>query len=308
MRISKTKLERGIGKKICVVGDIILDKYIWGEVKRVSPEAPVPLVDVKKKSYILGGAANVAANLKELGADVSIIGVVSSDSPGRLLSSLLKGMDSGIVIDDSRITSVKTRVMAQGQQLLRYDKEETNSLIPATEKEILDRIKACDAELYILSDYNKGFFSKKIVEAIKAKGKVIIADPKPKNILMFKGVDVVTPNVLEAQRITKVETGSDTDMIKMGFKLKEMLGADSIISRGAKGIFLYTKDQQRIHPTTAQEVYDVTGAGDTLIATLGFALISEFSLAESASIANHAAGIKVGKIGTATISIGEIVK
>ena len=313
----KETLKKFKDLKIGVVGDYMIDEYIIGSVNRISPEAPVPIVNVKKEKFSLGGAANVARNIAALGAKAICFGLVGKDMNGDKLLNALKllSMDvSGLIISDDRPTTVKTRIIGGSQQLLRIDWENLNHISEEIEKEILEKIKKIIKELdgVILSDYNKGLLtprvSKEIIKLCKKNGKIVIVDPKPKNVFNYVGANSMTPNRKEALECLGYSELDNKDMEEVGKELKEKLKLDTLlITRSEEGMSLFLDEVINI-PTFAKEVYDVTGAGDTVISlfTLGAAL--KIDLVEAAKIANTAAGIVVGRSGTSTASHEEIAE
>ena len=320
--MDKEKLLRIIeqfgNKKILVIGDVMLDKYIWGEVSRVSPEAPVQVVKVEKESYAPGGAANVASNVASLNGATYMIGLVGEDQANKVLISELKSRQintDGMVEDKNRPTIQKVRVIGKGQQLLRFDYENSGYLDEGMEKKIFDfvlkRIQNIDA--IIISDYAKGIITKNLAESLirlaNEKKKIIVVDPKPKHKNFYKNATLITPNNDEACEMLNVEEKNDNDIIKVGKTLLENLNAALILTRGEKGMAIFEKNKEITNiPTKAKEVYDIVGAGDTVVATLALALASNATLKEAATIANYAAGITVGKVGTSTVIIDEIRK
>lgn len=308
-------------KKIIIIGDIMLDKYIWGSVDRISPEAPVPVVRAIKESYIPGGAANVANNIAALGAKAFIIGLAGDDEAHSILISELKKRDidtRGIIQDKDKPTIQKIRIIGQKQQLLRIDYEKVDYLNKEFENKTMNLVSSLidETDAIIVSDYAKGVITrslmKNIVDLCKRYGKIIVIDPKPQHIGYYKGVTVMTPNMKEAQEMSDVdfEASYESGSIdNIGMHLLEKIGAPVLITRGEQGMSLYEKNGKITHiQTKAKEVYDVTGAGDTVVATLTLALSSGAGLAESAGIANHAAGIVVGKVGTSVATVEELKK
>lgn len=303
-------------KKILVIGDIMLDKYIWGSVDRISPEAPVPVVKADYEEYLPGGAANVANNIAALGAKVFMVGLLGGDNAGFILSSELNKRTintDGINVDKNKPTIQKIRVIGQKQQLLRIDYEKVSyqekDYEEKTLKFISDKIKQIDA--IIVSDYAKGVITKNLmqnlIELCKTNKKIIVVDPKPKHIAYYKDATLITPNTKEAYEITNLAESYDEDINVMGNKIIQKTNSDVLITRGEKGMSLFEKDGKITHiPTKTKEVYDVTGAGDTVVAVLALSLASGASTEQAAIIANHAAGIVVGKIGTSTASIAEL--
>lgn len=305
--------------KILIVGDIILDRFIRGEARRISPEAPVPVVKVTDETYRLGGAGNVANNIISLGGSVSLAGLMGNDFTADILTGELrkKNIDtSGIFTDSAVKTSVKTRVIAGHQQVVRFDKETVRELSPSISEKVIQfinkKIPRCDAVL--ISDYGKGFVTQKIISEIirlaKKYKKIVTVDPKIEHFSRYKFADCLTPNIYEAMDgmgVSKLK--SEDDFEALGRRILKNLKCRSVlITRGENGMSLFEKNKITHIPTAAKEVFDVTGAGDTVIAVLTLALSRGASLAEAAEIANYAAGIVVGKLGTATVLPSELAK
>jgi len=311
-------LEKFKEQHILVIGDIMLDKYIFGNVERISPEAPVQIVNVRKENYVPGGAANTANNISSLGAKASLIGIVGKDNANQILMKELDKRNincQGIVTDDKKPTIQKIRVLGQNQQLLRIDYEIKEYVTKETEDKIIDYIKTKISEInaIIISDYIKGIVTKSLFERItdltNKNNKIIIVDPKPKHKEFYKNVTLITPNHKEACEMLNQEINNNEDLKEIGIQLLKDLNTNILITRGEKGMCLFEKDENITHiPTAAKEVYDVSGAGDTVIATITLALASGATPKEAAIVANHAAGIVVGKLGTATATIEEIRK
>lgn len=319
-KISPFKLKKIIkkfkGKKILVVGDLMLDKYIWGNVSRISPEAPIPIVHVSKEETKPGGAANVILNLIDLGAKVFCAGVVGNDLAGKELINYLKTNNvdcSLIIIDKERPTTIKTRVIAHQQQVVRIDKERSIPIKDAILNKIVKKIIKIKNKIdaIILSDYNKGIFtSGSVHEIITAmRGKIITVDPKPKNLKLFRNVTLISPNKKEASEATGINIENERDILHVARELKNTINAEAIlITRGEEGMSLYDGHTLETIPTRAKDVYDVTGAGDTVIAVTTIALTSDASFKDAAFLANIAAGIVVAEIGVATVTPIELVR
>ncbi len=318
MKINKSHLKKIIkkfkNKKILVIGDLMIDEYIWGKVSRISPEAPIPVVDVQKEEFKPGGAANVILNLTSLGARVYSAGVVGDDAGAHRLLNYLKkknvNLDS-ILIDKKRPTTIKTRVIAHSQQVVRIDKEKRIP-VPA---QIIDRLinkikkilKSVDAVVF--SDYGKGVITKELVDFVvkNFNTKIITADPKPKNMGIFKNVTLISPNKKEAQEATGIQIESEKDIDKVAAELKKLTDAEAIlITRGEEGMTLYNKKEKYHIPAVAREVYDVTGAGDTVISVITLALTTGADFKDSALLANIAAGKVVAEIGVAVLTPQEL--
>lgn len=301
------------GKSVAIIGDVMLDKYIWGEVERISPEAPVPIVSVNKENYVPGGAANVANNISAFGAKAYLVGIVGKDEAKKILENeLKKNKISSSLIEDVRPTIQKVRVIVQNQQLLRIDYEDKKYIEEHVESKIIDLIeKIKKIDVIIISDYGKGIITKNLIKYIvkfahERKIKVVV-DPKPKHTDYYKDVDVITPNTKEAMEMTKMSVSSERDIEEIGFCLYEKINSNIIITRGKDGMTLIKKDKTKYNiPTKVKEVFDVSGAGDTVVALLALCLSSGCDLYDAAYIANHAAGIVVGKIGTATTNVDEL--
>lgn len=305
-------------KKILVIGDIMLDKYIWGDVSRISPEAPVQVVNVVKETYAPGGASNVASNASALNADVFMAGIAGNDDSGKILLGELKkiGVNTdGILTDNDKPTTQKVRVMGRGQQLLRVDYESREHVHHDIEKgltKFLEKIIRC-ADVVVISDYAKGVITKELSNKIKEFAgkcqKAVIVDPKPEHMDFYSDVALITPNNAEASEMAGIKDGGDDSIAKIGSALLKRLNTNVFVTRGEKGMSLFEKDGSVTHiPANAREVYSLIGAGDTVVAAIALAVASGASLKEAATLANIAGGIKVGKIGTASVSIEEIKK
>lgn len=317
--IVKKSFSRFADTNILVIGDIIIDHFIWGSVTRISPEAPVPVVNVTRESLLLGGAANVLNNIYALGGKATICGLIGQDIMGDHLVGLLKDLDSpidGIVRTANRPTTKKTRIIAQHQQIVRFDREKTGELQKENLDSLLDFIdkNISSFQAVIISDYNKGIISSTLMSALKAKLKdrpeiPIIVDPKPKNIERFSDTTILTPNSHEAELMAGIEIIDEESLGKAAMIIQDKLNIDALlITRGEAGMGLFEKGKEPfLIPTMAREVFDVTGAGDTVIASLALARAAGLSSKEAAIVANQAAGIVVGKLGTATTSRDEII-
>ncbi|MDI1472356.1 MAG: D-glycero-beta-D-manno-heptose-7-phosphate kinase [Thermodesulfovibrio sp.] len=308
-------------KKILVIGDIILDRYIFGKVSRISPEAPVPVVEVTEESYRLGGAANVANNLIALGGKAYISGIIGKGSTGKILKDLLeeKGIGIDYIFEDNRRTTVKTRIIAGNQQIVRFDIEDHRRLEGKAKELFLSMIKSAlnDFDAIIVSDYKKGVISEELFRILvnhkNKNGNFVAVDPKVGHFRLYKQVSLITPNIAEASHGAEIEIKDEKTLIKAGFNLLKKLSCDSVlITRGEEGMSLFEKKDSDVivtHlPTVAKKVFDVTGAGDTVIATITLAHVSGADLIFAAKIANVAAGIVVGKVGTATATQEEIME
>lgn len=319
--------------RVLVIGDLILDEYVQGAVERISPEAPVPVVWAKERTFVPGGAANVASNLRALGACVALAGVVGRDHYRDILLAELRarGIDTAAVIEEKgRQTTLKTRLFANHQQIVRVDWEHVGPILRATEKKldayVAAALKRFDA--VIIEDYGKGVFTNallsRIISRARSLGTIITVDPKEDNFESYGGVTAITPNRKETQnairylkmkdtnnafKIYHDDLERDADIRKAGYAILQHLGLDSLlVTLGENGMWLFEKGRDEHIPTVAQEVFDVSGAGDTTIATFTLALCAGMSRHAAAVAANVAAGIVVGKLGTATVTREELIK
>ena len=310
-------LARFSGRRLIVLGDMMLDEFIWGEVRRISPEAPVPVVEVKRETLQAGGAGNVVSNLIELGATAIPVGIIGDDEGGSRMRDLFlhRGAEvSSLLTVPGRPTTRKTRIVAHSQQMVRADREDRSPVDSGIEEAILRKFRAAleSADAVIISDYDKGLLTpnllREAITATHAAGKQVSLDPKIRNFQHYREVDVITPNQIEAERATGIEIVDQETLVAAAQRIRRMLDCRHVlITRGEHGMSLLEESGLLINiPTTAREVYDVTGAGDTVIATLTLALASGATPEEAAIIANQAAGIVVAKVGTATASRAEI--
>lgn len=303
--------------QILVVGDLMVDHFIRGNVERISPEAPVPVVSITSESMCLGGAANVAHNIRALGGVVYIAGVTGNDGMGeqilRELNSLNIGTDGIITVKD-RPTTTKTRIIAHSQQVVRFDRERTDPLDPAISQQIQERLQKSVAKIdaILVSDYGKGTISQALMESLVRFGRndgiPVIVDPKVKNMSHYRGVTMITPNQHEASETLRMKVTTDEDAGRAAVLLRDKVGCESVlITRGEQGMTLLEKDGSVVHiPTLATEVFDVTGAGDTVASVFTLALTTGASPKISALIANYAAGIVIRKVGTACVTREEL--
>ncbi len=304
-------VEKFKSARVVVLGDLMLDKYIWGEVSRISPEAPVPVVEVKRDTSCLGGAGNVAINLESLGGKAILVGVVGDDEPGRWIKEHVHD-GRGIFVEPTRPTTVKTRIIAHHQQVVRVDLEKRAPLPAGVEKEIVAFLRRQRFDGLIVSDYNKGLVKESLLRDVlslaREKKIPVFVDPKVENFYLFSPVTLITPNHHEAERIVGHECKSDSQVEAAGAKIFSLVETRFIIlKRGEQGMTVFEKNQKPVHiPTVAKEVFDVTGAGDTVIATASLALLAGATIQEAAILANAAAGIVVGKIGTASVTPEEL--
>jgi rfaE bifunctional protein kinase chain/domain len=308
------------GKRVLVIGDLMLDEYVWGSVTRISPEAPVMVVEVDGESdFRPGGAANVVHNVQALGAVAGLIGVVGDDFHGKHLKQQLSdaGVNvDGVVIDGARPTSRKTRIIAHSQQVVRVDREQTGEVSAPIVRNMLakleEQIPKCDAVLY--SDYNKGVMTDELVgqgiAIARRHNKVVTSNPKPMNVLRFKGATVVTLNLSEAEAAARAQLRTEEQIQLSGRGLAEELATDAVvITRGAAGLCVCERGGKTTFiPATPIEVYDVAGAGDTVISCLTLALTAGADFVEAAILANWAAGAAVTKVGVSTVTRQEIAE
>lgn len=307
-----------IGKspKILVIGDLIIDHYLWGSCNRISPEAPVQVVNIDRESTILGGAGNVVNNLISLGSKVDLISVISTCNDSDKLKSLLKKIKvrtTYLVKQENRIITKKNRIVSSNQQVLRFDKESIEGISSSSEKIILSTFKKIitNYDIVLLSDYGKGVLTpnltKSLIFVAKRFNKKIIADPKGIDFSKYKGCYLLTPNKKEASEATNIKISDNTSLRKAIIKLKKICNLKlSIITLSDDGIAIY-ENKLKIYPTVSKEVFDVTGAGDVVLASLGFALACKKKIDEAVKFANFAAGVAIGKIGNAEASMDEIV-
>jgi len=314
------------GKRIVVLGDVMLDEFIWGRVRRISPEAPVPVVEVDRQTLALGGAGNVVSNLVALGATAIPIGVIGDDSDAHRLRSAFAALSAGdksLISDPARPTTIKTRIIAHNQQVVRADRESRSAIPSSIEAAVAEafcrEIKGADAA--VVSDYGKGLLTPtllpRVLKAANEQGLIVCLDPKMRNFVHYQPVTVITPNHQEAAEAAGVSIEDETGLIQAGRKILGSIDTQAVlITRGEEGMTLFTgadkadKDDVSVThiPTVAREVYDVTGAGDTVIATLALALASGASLEEAAVLANHGAGVVVAKVGTASVTREELLE
>ena len=306
------------GARILVVGDVMLDEFLWGRVARISPEAPVPVVEVTHQSFHLGGAGNVANNVNALGGEAVLAGVIGRDVAGdKIRHSLVQsGVEDALALAESgRPTTIKTRIVAHHQQVVRADRERAEDLPAEIEDALLERLRdalpSCRA--VVVSDYQKGVVTARVMKSLRglaARQDVpVLVDPKVRHFERYRGVSVVTPNQAEAEQATGVRIRGEADLREAGEKILKRLDCGAaLITRGEHGMSLFAKGAKPLHiPTAAREVFDVTGAGDTVVGTLALALAAGAGLPEAAVLANFAAGVVVGKLGTATANPDELL-
>jgi rfaE bifunctional protein kinase chain/domain len=305
--------------KVVVVGDILMDEYVWGDVSRISPEAPVPIVEVKQETKMLGGAANVVNNIASLGGTPILVGVIGDDQTGREIMDIMvqQGLRTdGIIREPGRPTSIKTRVVAHNQQVVRFDREERKRLEDGSIERIIDFIRQMEGgyEAIIVADYGKGVISaelmKRLRELLSDSRTLIAVDPKTGNFEFYQGVDVITPNHHEAAAFYRTEIVDEESLVQAGRHMLHELNCRSVlITQGKDGMTLFERNGEISHiPTVARKVFDVTGAGDTVISALCLGLASGMDLKSAAMIANFAAGIVVGEVGTSTVGVEDLKK
>lgn len=305
--------------RIVVLGDVMLDEFIWGDVTRISPEAPVPVVNIQRESTRLGGAANVLANVSALGANAKVIGVVGADAAAEKLRDGLRQTggaqtDAMLIEDENRPTTIKLRIIAHNQMVVRADREQRGHVNGQVEARIIKTAREAieDAQALVVSDYDKGVITQKVLSEVLplAYGRIpVLVDPKIRNFDAYRPANLVTPNHHEALRVANLEEDNDETLQQAARMIRNRLNCDAVlITRGECGMMLVEGDTPPVFvETAAQEVFDVTGAGDTVIATLAAALAAGASMTEAAVLANQAAGIVVGKVGTATASAEEVL-
>lgn len=303
--------------KVLVVGDVMVDEFVWGSVSRISPEAPVPVVDVASETFTPGGAGNVVNNIHSLGGEVFVAGVIGEDKVGeRLVNELRnKGINvEGLIVDGERPTTLKTRIIAHSQQVVRVDREKREAISGYITGQILNYVRKVLPEIgaLVLSDYGKGVITPRLLEEIiplaRRNDKIIVVDPKVGNYLNYKYTTVICPNKAEASALTKMEIRDEESLQEVGLQILRDLECDAVlITRGEEGMSLFESEGSVVHiPTVAREVYDVTGAGDTVVSTLALALSSGANMQEASILANYAAGVVVGEVGTATVTPAEL--
>lgn len=305
--------------RVMVIGDIMLDVYYEGDASRISPEAPVPVVNIEKTRYLLGGAANVAKNISTLGAKCSLIGIVGSDENAIKIDTILKSttINKHLIETKNKCTTVKSRVFARNQQIIRFDEEEIKPINSQEKRELLTAIEMEieSGMAIILSDYGKGVIYKELVEDIYSLAKnknlerpKIIIDPKPINKYFYTNAYLMTPNTKEASELSKINGKNKTEIIEMGKKIQKDLKTENIlITLGAEGMALFSKNNIFHIKSTAKQVFDVTGAGDTVIAILAIAISNKLELDKACLLATIGAGIAVEKVGSVSTTQEEIL-
>lgn len=309
--------------RILVIGDIILDHFLWGTASRISPEAPVPVVNVRKEELLLGGSANVLRNIISLGGRAALCGVIGQDPMGDKVVELLARMNvpTDGLVRGTRPTTIKTRVLAQGQQIVRFDREQTGVPSRETLRNLLAYVERniANFDALVISDYAKGMVNEELMAHLrhllhnlkleKKQAIPLVVDPKPSNAHLFTAATIITPNHHEALQMANMHGGDETTLFAAARQIREDLGCEAVlVTRGEAGMTLLQPDGNMVSiPTMAKEVYDVTGAGDTVVATLSLGLATGCSMHEAAILANHAAGIVVAKVGTATALAQELL-
>ncbi len=302
-----------------MLGDVMLDEFLWGRVSRISPEAPVPVVQVTSQTFHLGGAGNVAASVRALGAGAVLAGVVGQDAAGERVRDSLAAAgvaSSLVVVGEGRPTTLKTRVVAHGQQVVRADREDVAPLPAEAEAALVESVRreipSCGA--LVISDYQKGVVTssllRRVVPLAKRRGVPVLVDPKVRHFRLYRGASVVTPNQLEAEQATGLPLRSLPEVVAAGRRILSLLACRAVlVTRGEHGMSLFERGRPPLHvPAAAREVFDVTGAGDSVIATMALAMAAGATLPEAAVLANCAAGVVVGKVGTAQASPAEVLK
>jgi rfaE bifunctional protein kinase chain/domain len=311
-------LDKIATRRVMVIGDAMLDRYVWGIVSRISPEAPVPVVDIKEETVRLGGAANVANNIVSLGARCRIFSVLGDDMMAEELAGEIenRGIETdGLVRDSGRPTTVKTRVIAHNQQVVRTDREIRAEVSGSTEQRLFDDVmsglRSCDA--VVISDYGKGVITKRLLDDLipeaRSMQRIVSVDPKENHFKNYRRVSLITPNQYEAGSILGKRIHDEQSLLDVGWEIIDLLETDALlITRGENGMSLFQRDRTYKHfPTVARHVYDVTGAGDTVICSFTLALSAGATMDEAAHISNHAAGIVIRDVGTATVRPEDLI-
>ena len=308
---------QGKSPKLLVIGDLMIDHYLWGSCERISPEAPVQVVNVQSESSVLGGAGNVINNLRALGAQVDVISVIGGCEISDELKNLLKNIEVDtqyLITQKDRITSKKSRIIAAQQQVVRYDRESSDEISAGSQKSILESFTSIinNYDGVLLSDYGKGVLpsnlTKSLISIANKANKKVLVDPKGLDYSKYKGAYLLTPNKKEASEATQVAIKDNESLTQAITQLKTECDLTiSLITLSEQGVAIYD-DELRTHPTVAREVFDVTGAGDTVLASLGFALACDYQIDDAVKFSNLAAGVVVGKIGSATATINEIIE
>jgi D-beta-D-heptose 7-phosphate kinase/D-beta-D-heptose 1-phosphate adenosyltransferase len=314
----RSLLDALVGRRVVVIGDVMLDEFARGDVRRISPEAPVPVLEVTSRTHALGGAANAAANVASLGGKATLIGIVGDDIGAAVITSLLsdRGIDARLVKDRARPTTHKTRLVARGQQIVRIDQESRTEPGAETRRHLVEAVAeaAVTADAFIISDYAKGAFSPElsetIVSAARKRGVSVVADPKHRDLRLYRGVSVVTPNHGELELAVGRTLDTDDDFARAAAEVLPLLDGGALLAtRGADGMTLFEPNRPAFHvKAAAKSVFDVTGAGDTVVATLAIALAGGASMQDAVTAASAAAGVVVSKVGTASLSPVELAE
>jgi len=310
-------IEKFSSCRILVVGDVIMDEFLWGRVERISPEAPVPVVQVEKESLVLGGAGNVVNNILSLGGQALLCGVIGNDAMGRELVHMLEKMNSpshGLVVENRRPTTIKTRVVAHSQQVVRVDREESEPVTEASIERIITTVEEQTGSIdaIVVSDYGKGVVTRSLMDGLRSLGQagqpILAVDPTVRNVALYKDVTLITPNNYEAQQMSRIQIEDDQSLRRAGAHLIEKLGRQTVlITQGDKGMTLIEGNGETTQiPTVARKVFDVSGAGDTVIAAFTLAVASGLTPSEAALLSNLAAGIVVGEVGTAPVAASRL--
>ncbi|MDN3549010.1 D-glycero-beta-D-manno-heptose-7-phosphate kinase [Mucilaginibacter aquaedulcis] len=318
--INKIRAIQSSDKKptILVIGDLMIDHYITGSASRLSPEAPVPIVNVKNESVTLGGAGNVVQNLVTLGAQVTVAGLIGNDTAGTQIMEILssEGVETHTIItDETRPTTIKTRVLAGSHQLVRIDRETTDAVSDSIADELMNHLKGYveKADMIVLSDYNKGLFSPSLTQRIiieaNKQGKKVIIDPKGLNYEKYKGAYIIKPNRKELADASKTEKINSIESLQQAAKaIFEQTGtAYLVVTLSEEGMVILSEASYKLLPVKATEVFDVTGAGDTVLATMAYFIAAGLTIEEACELANHAAAIVIRQVGSATTTIDEII-
>jgi len=302
---------------VLVLGDIIMDEYIWGDVSRISPEAPVPVVDVRQETKMLGGAANVVNNIAALGGRAILCGIVGNDRTGEEIVERIESLNlptGGIVRVSSRPTTIKTRIIAQSQQVVRFDRESRTGVDPKAMDLLLSFIRKTKDSLHaiVVSDYDKGVVTAEVMEGLRnlhrGSGIILGVDPKPKHFDLYRGIDVITPNHHEAGAFCGIQIMDRESLVMAGTRILDKLGCRAVlVTQGKEGMTLFEEEGEITHiPTVARKVFDVTGAGDTVISAFCLGLAAGMNLKSAARISNFAAGIVVGEVGTSAVKAEDL--
>jgi D-glycero-beta-D-manno-heptose-7-phosphate kinase len=313
---AETLIEAFTGKRVLVLGDIMVDQFVWGKVRRISPEAPVPVVDIVNETFVLGGAGNVAANIRALGGIPVPFGVIGIDAAAERVLELMRegGIEGSALLRENRPTTIKTRIIAQNQQIVRADKESRTPLSDSS-KQLLSAsfLKSLSsAGAIVISDYNKGVITndllQQILPEVRRAGVPVFLDPKAHHAACHRSVTLLKPNHQEAEFLAEMSIDTDEQLEQAGQRLLQKFDCDYVlITRGEQGMSLFGRSQSHHLPSSDRKVFDKTGAGDTVIATLALAHAAGGTIEESAILANHGAGLVVGKVGTATVSRAELL-